>query len=78
MAKCSGPNGTPTLTEIHGAAEIIVACQRDLKRQITSGERRDLLCDNSSYDRASIVMLVAAVDQIDEPASSNPPGWQEA
>lgn len=41
------------------ARHIIAACEQDLRRILSQGERRDLLMDNTSWSSDHIAVIVA-------------------
>lgn len=50
-----------TDSNIAKARSIISRCETDLARTLSDGERRDLLVDNTSWGRATIVAVVSAL-----------------
>lgn len=47
------------ITDQEAAREIIERAQRDLKRRLTPGEKRDLLNDNTSWEADHVAAIVA-------------------
>lgn len=43
------------------ARKLIANCERDLNRALSSGECRDLLMDNTRWERAEIVAIVDTI-----------------
>lgn len=43
------------------AARRIVACERDLRHTLSAGQMRDLLMDNTRWDRPMIEQVVASL-----------------
>jgi hypothetical protein len=46
---------------VEQACKLIHACESDLKRELSDGERRDLLADNTHWSWEQIVAAVAAI-----------------
>jgi hypothetical protein len=45
------------------ASRAVDACERDLRRVLSDGERRDLLCDNTRWSRPFINSIVAMMNR---------------
>lgn len=44
--------------DIEFATKLVTDCQRDLRRELTNGERRDLLSDNTDWETDYIRSIV--------------------
>jgi hypothetical protein len=48
--------------DYRSAARLIVACERDLGRQLSRGEQRDLLIDNTDWRSDKVDTIVDALN----------------
>jgi len=50
-----------TKQDVKHATRLVTNCQRDLRRELSNGERRDLLCDNTEWSSDYIRAIVGAL-----------------
>lgn len=48
--------------DLSTARGLIARCERDLKRPLTSGQKRDLLKDNTGWTAERVARVVAVVE----------------